>query len=473
MATIIRRDGKKGVTYKIQVAVKDVGLGKMVTKSTTWKPEKGMTEKDIETACTIFANEFEKQVIASFTSAESEKCNVNITFRELAKKWLNRSEKIFEEGYIGLVEQSLDIVLPMIGGYKVSNITPSIVQAVFDRIDELKIKNYYITPKKNLRTILERQGISFVWLRNETELNCATLSRVYNGKNIGIKFAKMFAEVCKMDIDRLFDVEITYRDYAKATIKRFKTVIYNVLSYAVRLRIVNENYASSKFVDMGKRERKPIQCMDEEELSKFYNALCKVENIQWRVAIKTALLTGMRRGELCGLNWDDVDFEKKKIYIQRSYSEQPRHGVRLKGTKTIGSTRLITIPDILVEELKTYKEWYDERRELWGDAWEESGSVFIQKNGKRIHPANIKLWVSKTCVLAGIKHFSVHSLRHTNITLQIMAGVPVTTVAGRAGHVKTSTTTDTYAYYIQSSDKSAAQTLNNIFSNVIEGKNNV
>ena len=74
---------------------------------------------------------------------------------------------------------------------------------------------------------------------------------------------------------------------------------------------------------------------------------------------------------------------------------------------------------------------------------------------------------------AGIKHFSVHSLRHTNITLQIMAGVPVTTVAGRAGHVKTSTTTDTYAYYIQSSDKSAAQTLNNIFSNVVEGKNNV
>ena len=242
MATIIRRDGKKGVTYKVQVAIKDVGLGKMVTKSTTWKPEKGMTEKEIQTACTIFADEFERQVIASFTSAENEKCNVNITFRELAKKWLNRSEKIFEEGYIGLAEQSLDIVLPMIGGYKISNITPSIVQAVFDKIDELKVKNYHITPKKNLRSILERQGITFVWLRNETELNCATLSRVYNGKNIGIKFAKMFAEVCKMDMDRLFDIEITYRDYAKATNKPITAIsanqmirtIFN-LPHAVRL----------------------------------------------------------------------------------------------------------------------------------------------------------------------------------------------------------------------------------------------
>lgn len=469
MATIIKREGKKGVTYKIQVAIKDVGLGKMVTKSTSWKPEKGMTEKEIQTACTIFADEFERRVIASFSSAEQDKCNTNITFRELAKKWLSRSEKMYEEGYIGLAEQGLEKVLPLIGGYKISNITPSIVQAVFDKIDAMKVKKYYIVPKKNLKAILARQGIDFIWLRNETELNCATLSRVFNGLNIGIKFATMFSEVCKMDMNRLFDVEITYVDYAKGTLKRYKTIIYNVLAYAVRLRIVDDNYASSKFVDMGKRERKPVKCMDEEELFKFYSALCGVENIQWRVAVKTVLLTGMRRGELCGLNWDDVDFEKKKIYIQRSYSEQPRHGVKLKGTKTVGSTRLITIPDILVEELKVYKKWYDEQRELWGDAWIESGSVFIQKDGKRVHPANIKLWVSKTCVLAGIKHFSVHSLRHTNITLQIMAGVPVTTVAGRAGHVKTSTTTDTYAYYIQSSDKSAAQTLNNIFSSVVSG----
>ena len=86
MATIIRRDGKKGVTYKIQVAVKDAGLGKMVTKSTTWKPEKGMTEKEIDTACTVFAEDFERQVINSFKTAEEDKGNVNITFKALSEK---------------------------------------------------------------------------------------------------------------------------------------------------------------------------------------------------------------------------------------------------------------------------------------------------------------------------------------------------------------------------------------------------
>ena len=119
-------------------------------------------------------------------------------------------------------------------------------------------------------------------------------------------------------------------------------------------------------------------------------------------------MTGMRRGELCGLNWDDIDLENAKISIRRSYSESPRHGIILKEPKTAKSKRTFAIPDILVNALKEYKEWYETQRTLWGDRWVESGSVFIQRDGKRVHPANIKMWVNKTCKLSGIKHFSVH-----------------------------------------------------------------
>lgn len=464
MATIIKRDGKKGVSYKIQVAVKDVGLGKMVTKSTTWKPQKGMTEKEIETACTVFAEAFEKQVIDSFKTAEDDKGNVNITFRALAEKWLERATKMYGCSYEGNASMALEKVLPMIGGYKVKDITASIVQSVFDRIDRLKKRVEIIYPKKHIKDILARQNISFIWLRRETELNDASISLVFNGKRVGRKFASMFAEVCGMNIDRLFDIEAHEENYAQSTLKRFKCVIYNVLAYAVRLCIVDRNYASSEYVDMGKLKPKEINCMNEDELQKFYNALINVDNIQWRVAVLTVLMTGMRRGELCGLNWDDIDLEAAKISIKRSYSESPRHGIILKEPKTAKSKRTFAIPELLVKSLSEYKEWYEQQKELWGDRWIDSGSVFIQRDGKRVHPANIKMWVTKTCRLAGIRHFSVHSLRHTNISLQIMAGVPIVTVAGRAGHSRTSTTTDTYAYYVQSSDKSAAQTLNSIFS---------
>ena len=468
MATIIKREGKKGVSYKIQVAVKDVGLGKIVTKSITWKPQKGMSTKDTETACAVFADNFEKQVIQSFKTAEEDKGNINMTFTALSKKWLERSGKIYGEGYVGLAEQSLKVVLPMIGGYKVKDITASVVQSVFDRIDKLNKHIERFHPKKDIKEILSKNGITFIWLRNETELNCASIGRIFNGKHVGKKFATMFAEVCGMEIKKLFDVEMYDEQYSKTTLKRFKLAIYNVLAYAVRLCLIDKNYASSSFVDMGRIERKAVKCMEEDELNKFYSALCSVENIQWRVSVKTILMTGMRRGELCGLNWEDIDWDKGKIHIQRSYSECPHAGMKLKEPKTTTSKRAISIPELLLEELKEYKKWYDQQRELWGDRWVESGSVFIQRHGERIHPANIKMWVNKTCQKAKIPHYSVHSLRHTNITLQIMAGVPISTVSGRAGHSKTSTTTDIYAYYIQSSDISAAKTINDIFSREIE-----
>jgi len=70
-----------------------------------------------------------------------------------------------------------------------------------------------------------------------------------------------------------------------------------------------------------------------------------------------------------------------------------------------------------------------------------------------------RTWVHKVCDAAGLPYRTVHSLRHTNITMQIAAGVPLVTVAGRAGHARTSTTTDIYSHFLKSSDKTAAEKL--------------
>ncbi len=71
--------------------------------------------------------------------------------------------------------------------------------------------------------------------------------------------------------------------------------------------------------------------------------------------------------------------------------------------------------------------------------------------------------MDKVLKAAGLPHRSVHSLRHTNITMQIAAGVPLVTVAGRAGHARTSTTTDIYSHFLKSSDKAAARMLESVF----------
>lgn len=111
-----------------------------------------------------------------------------------------------------------------------------------------------------------------------------------------------------------------------------------------------------------------------------------------------------------------------------------------------------------------FKHIYDSYRESLGDRWIESNRLFIQESGKPIHPATVDFWMDKICKAAGLPHRSVHSLRHTNITMQIAAGVPLVTVSGRAGHARASITSDIYSHFLRSSDKTAAEKIEKIFT---------
>lgn len=125
--------------------------------------------------------------------------------------------------------------------------------------------------------------------------------------------------------------------------------------------------------------------------------------------------------------------------------------------------RIIGISDNLTTVIREYKEWYDNYREALGDRWINSNRLFIKENGDGLYPSTVEGWVHKICQAAGLPNRTVHSLRHTNITMQIAAGVPLVTVSGRAGHARTSTTTDIYSHFLKSSDRTAAKTLENVF----------
>lgn len=175
------------------------------------------------------------------------------------------------------------------------------------------------------------------------------------------------------------------------------------------------------------------------------------------------LFTGIRRGELAGLNWSDIDLEKETLSIERAYIYIDGYGLILKEPKTKSSKRVIAIPNLLTTQLKEFKKWVDEEKIMHGDRWKESEAIFTGNTGERVYPQTFNNWLDDILIVIGLRHFSVHSIRHTNITLQIMAGVPLTIVSGRAGHARTSTTADIYTHFMKSVDRQAAEKLNAIF----------
>ena len=176
-------------------------------------------------------------------------------------------------------------------------------------------------------------------------------------------------------------------------------------------------------------------------------------------------MMGIRRGELAGLEWKDIDLDKKTMQIQRACYDISGIGVITKDPKTYTSRRILSIPDTLVKVLKEYKEWYDIRKEALASLWKDNDRLFISDDGNNIFPGTYKSWLEKVLKKTNItKHITLHSLRHTNITMQLIAGVDLKTVSSRAGHARASTTTDIYSHFIRSSDNHASKIIDDVFN---------
>ena len=124
-----------------------------------------------------------------------------------------------------------------------------------------------------------------------------------------------------------------------------------------------------------------------------------------------------------------------------------------------------------VNQLIEYKKWQEEQSIKCGDDYNPEKYVFTDTFGNSIRLDMLGTWMKRVLDKAEMNHHTLHSLRHTNIALQIAAGVPIVTVASRAGHARTSTTTDIYAYSLIGTDRMAANVLDDVFSKEKEDKN--
>ena len=246
------------------------------------------------------------------------------------------------------------------------------------------------------------------------------------------------------------------------TIREHHVAISSILSSAVKDDIIFDNPA--KRADAPKLQYKEQPYLDEIEAVRVIELLAD-EEMKYRTAIIMLIYSGIRRGELCGLKWDDIDFDNHIIHIRRITQYLPGIGIIEKEPKTPKSIRPIKLAPEAFALLEEHKEWQEGQREYLGTAWIDNNYVFTQWNGKAIHPDTLTTFFSKFAkkhkLPAGTK---LHSLRHTNATLLIASGVPHRTVSNRLGHAQTSTTTNIYAHAIRSADEMASEVIGDLLN---------
>ena len=210
------------------------------------------------------------------------------------------------------------------------------------------------------------------------------------------------------------------------------------------------------------KARKPKRKYYDDEQCKILLENLETQEIKYKVAIIITIFTGVRLGELMGLEWDDIDFRNGIISINKASQYLSEKGVFTKDPKTESSIREVAIPDFVISLLEEYKLWYEEQKSIYGELWTNSDRLFVQADGKPMHPSTISKWFVKYVAQIGLPVINFHGLRHTNATLLISQNIDVAVVAARLGHAQISTTFNFYVHPLASHYRSAGIVLQNL-----------
>ena len=213
------------------------------------------------------------------------------------------------------------------------------------------------------------------------------------------------------------------------------------------------------------KARKPKRKSYDDEQTKILLEnleLLSSEDTKYKVAIILTVFTGVRLGELMGLEWQDVDFRNGIISINRSSQYLSDMGVFTKVPKTESSIREIAIPEFIISLLEKYKLWYEEQKSIYGELWTNSDKLFVQADGRPMHPSTISKWFVKYVDQIGLPVINFHGLRHTNASLLVAQNVDIAVVSARLGHAQISTTLDFYVHPLLSHNRKAGYALENL-----------
>ena len=171
---------------------------------------------------------------------------------------------------------------------------------------------------------------------------------------------------------------------APSSVNTILRTLSAALGYAVKWGYIPSNPALN--AEGPGQEYSEAVYMDENEARFFLNEL-KKKSIKWRTLFSCDLLSGLRRGELLGLQWPDIDFDQHLVYIRRTWNYTPVKGCYFGEPKSKRSKRPIHLPDAFFSLLLEYKEWQENQRILLGDAWvgtADDPRVFTSEDGSPI-----------------------------------------------------------------------------------------
>lgn len=450
MATIEKLSGKTGTSYRITVYSGFDTQGKRIRHRQTYKPDTGMTPRQIEKAVQRAATDFERSIEQGFvldnrqTFAEYSAYVLDLKERSGTKpKTLDRYREL-----MGRINQA-------IGHMKLADIRPQHLNSFYKNLSEPGIRETggIATAKIDLATWLKANKKSRAGIARAAGVAASTVSAAAQGHPIQEVKAEAIAQAMGKRLGDVFTVEYDMEPLSDKTVLAYHRLISIILSQAEKEMLVPYNAAAK--ATPPKAAKKAPNYFQPETISEILKAL-EAEPLKWQLITHLLLVTGCRRGEIMGLKWDKVDFKENRVKIDSELIISKSKGVHESTTKT-NDIRYLALPTETMVLLRKHKREQLRLQLANGDRWIDSGYVFTQDNGDHMNPDSVTGWLYGFSRRHGLPHINPHAFRHTVASVLLANGTDIVTVAAQLGHASASTTENFYAHIIEENKAKASE----------------
>jgi integrase len=254
------------------------------------------------------------------------------------------------------------------------------------------------------------------------------------------------------DVEALV-VELRAAKLSESTVRQVYTVLRGAMEIAVRDGLLASNpVAKVRRPKVTRTEARHLSMAEVQAL------LIQAKASRYYAAVVLMAFTGLRRGEVAGLAWADVDLDKAELIVRHTLS-RVGGALVLSEPKTTRSRRRVPLAAPLVAELKAHKARQDAERAEAANIWTETGMVFTTAAGTMVDPRNMLRVVEVAAKAAGIEGAGAHTLRHSAAVVLLEGGAHIKAVADILGHSSIAITGDIYGH---TSDDAARSALDNL-----------
>jgi integrase len=250
---------------------------------------------------------------------------------------------------------------------------------------------------------------------------------------------------------------ITGGSLSYKTIKHHLGFLQGVFSYAVRMKYISENPCNG--VSLGRKTEEEKQIPTKDEVNAMFIKM-QGEPMKYQMFFKIIANTGLRRSEMLGLEWKDIDFETGMLYVRRTSNYSTERGTYTDNDmKTKTSRRSLKLSSRVLELLAEYRTEQEAEAQKLGELRVDTDRLFTTWNGEPMSGNTPYTWLKRFCERNNLKFYGIHAFRHFFASVQINGGTVDFQVSRALGHSQTSTTKNIYTHIIDDYQSKIAQVI--------------